>query len=333
MRIADVLAAPGLALFFGLPPGPRAPQKLDRLAATLNVSGWVLDGEADSAGSVHLAACDEPTVQLMPADGACEVEYDVRRTSDGRLAATIPSGHGSRLVQHLELAEERRLLRIVAPESAVPGLNWALGFDALRVLEAQRGPEVVDWLVSVDADDEEDMRERIECGVQGEAFRRDRVASALAIHTIRCGPRAALALPEACRAAAATPGALPADGEVLWRVAPFVRSQGAVERCLAHESRRDRRWSRDGPFWVSARSAADASLLARALPAGSTWVAHLSQPSLPTPRVVATLAEAGCGGVALAWSAELDEALGREQRGASALREWEAQLQAEAVPG
>ena len=54
-------------------------------------------------------------------------------------------------------------------ESAMPGLNWAVGLDALRVLE-WADEERLDWLLSVEADELDDIMERIKCGVHGSRF-------------------------------------------------------------------------------------------------------------------------------------------------------------------
>ena len=51
---------------------------------------------------------------------------------------------------------------------------------------------------------------------------------------------------------------------------------------------------------MTAASAADARLLARALPSGSVWAADLSRASRPpSADDVALLRDAGCGGMAL----------------------------------
>ena len=268
----------------------------------------VLMQEEDGAASCK----GQRVLQLLPTTGRCECAYDVRPAAEGRLTAPAPASHGpsSGGQRHFHLSAERTLLRIVAAETAVPGLNWALGLDALRVLEADRGPDTVDWLVSIDADDEDDIRERIECGVQGESFRRYRQTSPLAIQRLLTDAdafsRPALALPECCRVAAATEGALPAGAEILWRVTP---SSGVfptpLERnigggLIAH------------PYLVTARTAKDILMLARTLPRGSVWGAHLTQRGpeaaalssgfvlgLPSAEEVAMLRAAGCGGLAL----------------------------------
>ena len=51
----------------------------------------------------------------------------------------------------------------------MPGLNWAVGLDALRVLE-WADEERLDWLLSVEADELYDIMERIKCGVHGSRF-------------------------------------------------------------------------------------------------------------------------------------------------------------------
>jgi hypothetical protein len=191
------------------------------------------------------------------------------------------------------------------------------------VLEATRPSSCeLDWLISIDADDEEDMRERIECGVQGESFRRDGKPSTMRVTRIdaRPGGGVALALPECCRVAAATRGALPEGAEVLWRVTPSSgRPPEPLERCLGGGTSAR-------PYLVTAATAADARMLARALPPGSTWAAHLTceprrqpqfflpptaaAPPTPTPAYqlpqadeVAMLRDAGCQGLALGLAA------------------------------
>ena len=97
----------------------------------------------------------------------------------------------------------------------MPGLNWAIGLDGLRVLEATPAvapgvAPMLDWLISIDAEEEEDMIDRMECGVQGEHFRLGhQKQSELTIERIRSGTT--LVLPEACRVAAATDGVMPCD--------------------------------------------------------------------------------------------------------------------------
>jgi len=51
----------------------------------------------------------------------------------------------------------------------MPGLNWAVGLDALRVLE-WADEEQLDWILSVEADELDDIMERIKCGVHGSRF-------------------------------------------------------------------------------------------------------------------------------------------------------------------
>ena len=88
------------------------------------------------------AACDDerhgpPVVRLLGADGS----------SRGFETTLTASAERSRTV---DTAAARRLLRVRAPESAMPGLNWAVGLDALRVLE-WADEERLDWLLSVQA--------------------------------------------------------------------------------------------------------------------------------------------------------------------------------------
>ena len=135
--------------------------------------------------------------------------------------------------------------------------------------------------------------------MQGENFQRNRGNAEMRIERIPRG--STLVLPEICRVAAATDGVLPDDVEISWRVTPTTRVPTDLERCIDGAASR--------PFWVSAASVSDARLIARALPPASLWAAHLSRPTLPSPDEVATLREAGCGGLALPWSEALEQAL------------------------
>mmetsp|Transcript_34557 Transcript_34557/g.112806 ORF Transcript_34557/g.112806 Transcript_34557/m.112806 type:complete len:262 (+) Transcript_34557:208-993(+) len=125
---------------------------------------------------------------------------------------------------------------------------------------------------------------------QGEAFRRGERRSVLRISRVPAGPGTALVLPEACRVGVCTPGALPRGTEVLWRAGLGARSATPLERCIAPR-----------PFWVTVGRAADACLVARSLPRGAAWAAHLRASPLPTPSELESLLEAGCGGVAVRW--------------------------------
>ena len=247
-------------------------------------------------------------VRLFPTDGCCECSYDVRPSGEG-LAAAAPKSHGPRSggARKFRLSLKRQLLRVVAPENATPAINMALGLDALRVLEATRGPFELDWLLSVDEEDADEIVENITNAVQGEALRRDRRASALRIEQVDCSAGVALVLPEVCRVAATTAGALPEGVDILWRVAPSSRRppESIWERCL------------DGgatarPYWVSAGCAADARLLARTLPPNAIWAAHLRSIDVPpTADEIKMLRTAGCGGLALpsTWSHVSDSIL------------------------
>ena len=270
-------------------------------------------------GATH-AQCSLPTVlneddeynptaavRLFAAEGRCECAYDVREQSDGGYVAPAPLDHGPKsLPRTFQLSAERRLLRVVAPESAIPGLNWAIGLDGLRVLEVTT-QSTVDWLLSIDEEEEEEMVERIMCGVQGEAFRkggaRGGKSMGSAVHLERIASDAAIVLPETCRVAAAMDGVLPRDTEVLWRVSPSSRQPTPMERSF------------DGgaisrPYWITAATASDARLLARSLPQNAVWAAHLrGRRSLPEADDVQMLREAGCGGLAVAWSEEVEAAL------------------------
>jgi hypothetical protein len=284
--IAAALEAPGLALLLAAPPQAAA---LAVLSHTLSPDGWVLDelsGVQDAAGQV-LRSTREPLVRLIATDGVS--------------SPTEPQ---------LPAVSERCLLRVRGPENAMPGINWALGFDATRVLEqcSRPGAGHLDWLITIEADEEEDIRERIACGVSGEAFRRDRRAeSELTIDSIDLEPRTSLVLPEVCRAAAMS---LPSSAQVLWSITPFVNSVSPLERCLAPM-----------PFWVGGNSVEEVTWLAQSLPQGSVWCAHLRQASLPLPREVASLQRSGCGGVAIYWCPEL-EAATHEPRAAQTLHNW-----------
>ena len=201
-----LLAAPGLALF--VQPAPAAPP-LPAAAAAL-VHAWVFDDCDDHSGEwarpaeqlsrrrrarIEEALTELPravdgraTVRLLGAGGRCEC---VRANRGAGPRRAVPPASG----------ERRVLLRLTAAESATPGLNWALGFDCKRVLEeVDEAAGTLRWLISVDADEEEDMLERIACGVQGEAFRRDGRPQRLCIE--RVDARCALVLPEVCRTAA-----------------------------------------------------------------------------------------------------------------------------------
>ena len=164
MRVAAALsaalAAQELALFFEQ---PRTHAARAELARTLPVCGWVL-GEAQEAscegsddavcgwvlGEAQEASCEgsddavcgderhgPPVVRLLSAHGS----------SRGFETTLTASAERSRTV---DTAAARRLLRVRAAESAMPGLNWAVGLDALRVLE-WADEERLDWLLSVQA--------------------------------------------------------------------------------------------------------------------------------------------------------------------------------------
>ena len=162
MRVAAALsaalAAQELALFFEQ---PRTHAARAELARTLPVCGWVGEAQEASCEGSDDAACDDerhgpPVVRLLGADGS----------SRGFETTLTASAERSRTV---DTAAARRLLRVRAPESAMPGLNWAVGLDALRVLE-WADEERLDWLLSVQADELEDLIERIQCGVHGSRF-------------------------------------------------------------------------------------------------------------------------------------------------------------------
>ena len=122
--VLNSIATPGLALFIEPPGAGRwGPMPPESISAELGGAGWVLsDFAAPPTPNV-------PAVQLFPDSAGTE----------------------SALAQ---LTGNRRLLRVTAPENAQPGLNWALGFDAVRVLEARTASGGIDWLLSIDDDDD-----------------------------------------------------------------------------------------------------------------------------------------------------------------------------------
>ena len=281
------LAAPGLSLFIEPPGAGRwGPMTPESISAELGGAGWVLsDFAAPPTAQV-------PAVQLFP--DSAGTESALSKIADGN----------------------RRLLRVTAPENAQPGLNWALGFDAVRVLEARTASGGIDWLLSIDDDDEdeEDLRERILCGVNGESLRRETAFHEdAALRLLSVSTEVALALPESCRAARWA-GALPRGAEVVWRV-----SEGRTERGFADDGE---------PFWVEAASAADAVSAAAALPPGSRWAAHVKSFTPVSRECVARLRDAGCGGLAVRWSACAAAVRAgapqsqSEGEWAAALREW-----------
>lgn len=239
MTIGAAISCDRSFALFVPPPPTRALMDQILHAYGDELSGWVVGERAPSTLPQWAAAVKLPTLRALAAEGRCECAYEVARDGDGGFAALAPRGHGAGPREfRIRDADERQLLRILAPESAVPGLNWGLGFDALRVLEAERDGGI-DWLVSIDATEEEDILERIACGVQGESFRRDRRMCELKVERVPSGGEASLALPEACRIATTVIGALPADADLLWRVTPTTRgTMHALERCIAPR-----------PFW------------------------------------------------------------------------------------
>jgi len=286
MVLKSLAASGSLALFIEPPGAGRwGPMTPESISAELGGAGWVLsDFSAPPTAQV-------PTVQLFPDSAGTE----------------------SALAQ---LSGNRRLLRVTAPENAQPGLNWALGFDAVRVLEARTASGGIDWLLSIDDDDEdeEDLRERILCGVNGESLRRETAFHEdAALRLLSVSTEVALALPESCRAARWA-GALPQSAEVVWRV-----GEGRSERGFADDGE---------PFWVEAASAADAVSAAAALPPGSRWAAHVKSFTPVSRECVQRLRDAGCGGLAVRWSACAAAVRAgapqsqSEGEWAAALREW-----------
>lgn len=151
-RVAELLASPGLALFAQ----PRLLAELDQVKAS-GLSGCVLD-ETEClmrpAGSAT-ATLPQPEIRLVAASGECECAHDVRRDAAGGWSADAPrSGPSSGGPRHYAISDDRLLLRIQAPESAVPSVNSALQLDALRVLESSTAGGI-DWLVSLDEEEEE----------------------------------------------------------------------------------------------------------------------------------------------------------------------------------
>jgi len=160
-RVAELLASPGLALFAQ----PRLLAELDQVKAS-GLSGCVLD-ETECpmrpAGSAT-ATLPQPEIRLVAASGECECAHDVRRDAAGGWSADAPrSGPSSGGPRHYAISDDRLLLRIQAPESAVPSVNSALQLDALRVLESSTAGGI-DWLVSLDEEEEEEVVERLERG-------------------------------------------------------------------------------------------------------------------------------------------------------------------------
>ena len=288
-ELASALAAAAAArqLLLFLEPARTVTERAE-LCSSFDVTGWMLREEEHTSGEWSGDEAGPPLVRILSAEGrsaGCStIHASPERTR--RLDASVP----------------RRLLRVSAPESAVPGLNWALGLDAARVLECSDG-ECLDWLLSVEADELDDIVDRVACGVHGSHFQtRGAVrgtavaaapsrAAALRVQPLPLGAQA-LVLPEACRGAAVA-GALPPDTEPLWRVTPSNPGAGReLERCL-----------RPGdPYWVTTSKAADAVLLARSLPHDAIWVAHLDGRNCAPlgSGDVARLREAGCSGLALA---------------------------------
>ena len=150
------LKMPGLSLFLEPPPAAASRSWLEASGLGNAASGICYAEDAlDVSPSVL------PTVTLFMPQGVCECAYDVEASPNGLgLRAQVPKSHGPRSSgqRHFTMSAERALLRIVAPDSATPGLNWALGLDALRVLEARTPNGDLDWLVSVDAEDVGDIR-------------------------------------------------------------------------------------------------------------------------------------------------------------------------------
>ena len=284
MRVASAIsaaiAAHSLALFIE---PPKTSYERAQLLQSLPITGWVVDEPNVAAQWTGDDDGTVPVVRLMPTHGSSSIDVHASQDRNRMLDSNAP----------------RQLLRVSAPESATPGLNWALGLDALRVLEG--ASDDLDWLLSVEAAEIDDIRESIECGVHGSIFQRrealvlrgaEVVEAALARPTlhIQLLPETpmALVLPEACRGAAVA-GALPPNAEALWRVTPTTRAGSGLERCVAI-----------APFWVSTNNVDDAMALACSLPRGAAWVAHLQNcATLLSTRDTGRLREAGCGGLAV----------------------------------
>ena len=158
-RVAELLALPGLALFAQ----PRLLAELDQVKAS-GLSGCVLDETECPMRPACSATATLPEIRLVAASGECECAHDVRRDAAGGWSADAPrSGPSSGGPRHYAISDDRLLLRIQAPESAVPSVNSALQLDALRVLESSTAGGI-DWLVSLDEEEEEEVVERLECG-------------------------------------------------------------------------------------------------------------------------------------------------------------------------
>lgn len=270
--LAEALASPPLTLLIERPSGFANAPQLDAAAAALGASGWCTE-----AAEEHPRGLALPSVLLF-GEGC----------SDDRLRDRHGEGEA------VDLAGRRCLLRATGPESATPGLNWALGYDAVRVLEVSAEGSRLDWLLSVDEEELEDIRERIECGVTGEAFRKYGAAQTEAPLQVRVLGTEAVALPECCRDAAIM-GALPPTIEVLWRV----RGE-AADPSQVPAARLDR-WLAQAPFWVTASTAAEAIAASRALPRGAVWLADLRRARDSAWSSRADLRAAGAGGLALSW--------------------------------
>ena len=142
MCIAQALAAAAaarqLALF--LEPPATAPERAE-LCARFDIAGWVLREEEESVEWLDDGEEEAPpVVRLLSAHGSSSMVVHASPDRNRQLDASVP----------------RRLLRVGAPESATPGLNWALGLDAARVLECNG--ERLDWLLSIEADELECRR-------------------------------------------------------------------------------------------------------------------------------------------------------------------------------
>lgn len=289
--VTAAIAAHSLALF--LEPPPTSCERAQLLQSLPGIAGWVVD-EPDAAsqwliGDALGDARSAPVVRLMPTHGSSSVDLHASQDRNRGLDSDAP----------------RLLLRVSAPEGATPGLNWALGLDAVRVLEAASdGRERLDWLLSVEAADVDDIRESIECGVHGSIFQQRgtltlrgaeaaeavQAASAPPALHVQLLPETptALVLPEACRGAVVA-GALPPNAEALWHVTPTTRAGSGLERCVAV-----------APFWVSTNNVDDAIALACSLPRGTAWVADLRSCATPlSTREARRLGAAGCGGLAV----------------------------------
>ena len=238
MVVNHFLGAPGFSLF--IDSGSAAPP-IRALRKEIRLDGLVFDETAPSHLHASAALHDVATVQLFSIWGECG---DCARRVHGRVPGPLDKGLRSE-------DDELTLIRVVADEGATPGLNWALGMDASRVCESLRVSEpgaqpLLDWLLTIPADEEDDLRERISCGVLGEAFRKSK-ATTLSVAAITS---TYVGLPESCRTAVAM-GALPHSTKPLWRVPSPSPSASSMPDELVLQRQRLRNCLAPAPFWLT----------------------------------------------------------------------------------